>query len=650
MEHANNKFENGREHWGSRIGLILAMAGNAIGLGNFLRFPTQAASNGGGAFMIPYFIALLLLGIPLMWIEWAIGRYGGCLGHGTLPGVFHKIVRRPWAKYVGVLGLLLSFFISVYYVFIESWTLAYAYFSITGKYSHIGKFPAEQRTYEMNRFLSEFQGITPKVKLHKNVTQEQINFVRSKTDISEIPKELLYNENSHGNFNEINQNLYNKADIPYIEVSLAPKYFQDYSITYLFFFITSIINFYFLYKGLNAGIEQLAKIGMPILFGFAILLTARVITFGNPLGSNWSVADGFNFLWSPDFSKLSQASVWLAAAGQIFFTLSLGTGAIQTYASYLNKKDDIVLTGLATSAMNEFAEVILGGSIAIPAAVAFFGPAATVEIAKSGAFNLGFQSLPIIFTQITFGNVFGFLWFSLLFIAGITSSVALLYPTISFLKDELKLSHAKAVTIVGILYFVLAHGPVLFISRGVLDEIDYWAGTFFLVVLAIIETIIFIWGLSPLNAWKEMHYGAEINIPKFYLFIMKYITPLYISIIFIAWAYQNGWQTLIMENVKVLDKPYIWLTRLVMLLVVAVFMYLIHIRFKSEDPNESLFYPFILVGIPLIIHIASYPGLLAIKSDALIFLVSSWLFVLLLVIFASYKILTSNRHYDKSNT
>ena len=79
-----------REKWGSKLGIILAVAGSAIGLGNFLRFPVQAARNGGGAFMIPYFIALFLLGIPLMWIEWTIGRFGGGFGHSTAPGMFHN--------------------------------------------------------------------------------------------------------------------------------------------------------------------------------------------------------------------------------------------------------------------------------------------------------------------------------------------------------------------------------------------------------------------------------------------------------------------------------------------------------------------------------------------------------------------------------
>src|SRR5512136_3210327 len=127
-----------RETWGSRLGIILAVAGSAIGLGNFLRFPVQVASNGGGAFMIPYFISLFLLGIPLMWIEWTLGRYGGGFGHGTAPGIFHNLWNKNrFIKYFGVIGIFGPLVIFIYYTYIESWTLAYSFFALTGKYSSL---------------------------------------------------------------------------------------------------------------------------------------------------------------------------------------------------------------------------------------------------------------------------------------------------------------------------------------------------------------------------------------------------------------------------------------------------------------------------------------------------------------------------------
>ena len=93
----------------------------------------------------------------------------------------------------------------------------------------------------------------------------------------------------------------------------------------------------------------------------------------NPAIPENSVWNGFGFIWNPNFKLLSNPSIWLAAAGQIFFTLSVGMGTIHAYASYLKPKDDIALSGLTTAATNEFAEVVLGAAIAIPVAVAYFG-------------------------------------------------------------------------------------------------------------------------------------------------------------------------------------------------------------------------------------------------------------------------------------
>ncbi len=142
-----------REQWGTRIGLILAVAGNAVGLGNFLRFPVQAAQNGGGAFMIPYFIFFLLLGIPLMWIEWGIGRHGGKFKHGSAPGMFDVLWKHKLSKYLGSFGLFISLTILIYYTYIESWTLGFSIFSILGFFSN-------ETVQTMPNFLSSYQGIT----------------------------------------------------------------------------------------------------------------------------------------------------------------------------------------------------------------------------------------------------------------------------------------------------------------------------------------------------------------------------------------------------------------------------------------------------------------------------------------------------------
>jgi hypothetical protein len=118
--------------WGTRLGIILAVAGSAVGLGNFLRFPGNAAANGGGAFMIPYFISFLLLGIPIGWAEWAMGRYGGRKGFHSTPAIMGVWGKGPVARYMGAFGVLVPLVIYFYYVVIESWCLRYAIAYATG--------------------------------------------------------------------------------------------------------------------------------------------------------------------------------------------------------------------------------------------------------------------------------------------------------------------------------------------------------------------------------------------------------------------------------------------------------------------------------------------------------------------------------------
>lgn len=255
-----------REQWGTRIGLILAMAGNAIGLGNFLRFPVQVAENGGGAFMIPYFIAFVILGIPLMWVEWGLGRYGGKHGHGTAPAVFDILWKNKFAKYIGVLGILLPLAILTYYTYIASWTLSYSFSSL------LGQFPTAET-------------------------------LASAGSASEVLKPY----SSHlGN---------------YIGDVDDSNFFKPSGTTLGFYFFTLIFALFVLSKGIKSGIEKLNKICIPVLFFIALILFIRIITFTSPDGSGATVLDGFAFVWNPDFSGLTNPDVWLAATGQIFFTL-----------------------------------------------------------------------------------------------------------------------------------------------------------------------------------------------------------------------------------------------------------------------------------------------------------------------------------------
>jgi SNF family Na+-dependent transporter len=510
-----------RQAWGTRLGIIMAVAGSAIGLGNFLRFPVQAASNGGGAFMIPYFISLFLLGIPLMWIEWTLGRFGGGFGHGTAPGIFHTMwEKNRFIKYFGVIGIFGPLIILSYYTYIESWTLAYSVFALTGKYAGASTQEA------MKAFLASYQGLG------------------------------------------------------------GGKIWP----AYIFFIITFAANIGVIYYGIKGGIEKLCNIALPFLFIFGIVLMARVLTLGTPDMSKptWNLANGLGFLWNPDFSALKSAKVWLAAAGQIFFTLSVGIGVILTYASYLKKGDDVVLSGLSAVGTNELAEVVIGGSIIIPAAFVFFGPVDIKAVAQSGAFNLGFVTMPLIFNKIFLGALFGFAWFFLLFLAGITSSISLAQPAVAFLEDEFDISRGKAVAIFGAASFLLCQPAIFFLGRGVVNELDFWGGTFCLVLFATVETILFAWVFGMEKAWEEIHHGADMRVPGVYKFIIKYVTPLFLILILGFWFFQEGVPTIMMKGIANADKPFVLGTRIFLMAIFAALAVMVKVAWKRKRDREAL--------------------------------------------------------------
>jgi neurotransmitter:Na+ symporter, NSS family len=511
-----------REHWGTRIGLILAMAGNAVGLGNFLRFPVQAANNGGGTFMIPYFISFILLGIPMMWMEWGIGRYGGRFGHGTIPGMFDKLWRNPIAKYLGVLGLVMPLIVFVYYTVIVGWLLGFAFFSVTGAYFGLD-------ADGVRGFLGSFQNI--------------------------------HDTSLHGGW-----------------------------VGYLFFGITLTVVVWVLSRGISGGIEKLALYGMPILFLFAVLLMVRVLTL--PATEVGSPSAGLAFIWTPVWSELGNARVWLAAAGQVFFTLSLGMGTIQTYSSFLSKQDDVALTGLTTASTNEFAEVVLGGTIAIPAAVTFFGVAGATAIAAGGSFDLGIVAMGVVFQNLPGGQAVGqllaFMWFFLLFIAGITSSVALASPAMAFMQEEFGITRRKVALGVGAVALVLGLANIWWLAYGFLGEWDYWAGTFGLVVFAFVEVWIIRLAFGVDRFWEELHLGADMRIPLFFKFVIKWVTPLFLTGLLVWWFYTEAWPILLMEEVPAENVGVVWLSRLLMIALLVIGCVLIRMAWARKEARGEL--------------------------------------------------------------
>ncbi|OWY20185.1 sodium:calcium symporter [Sphingobacteriales bacterium UPWRP_1] len=495
-----------KESWGSRVGLVLAMAGNAVGLGNFLRFPVQAIQNGGGAFIIPYFVCFLLMGIPLLWIEWSSGRFGGKWGHHSTPFILDSMDKRSFWKYIGVFGIFTNLAVAAYYCYLESWTLSYMYHSLAG--SFMG-----QSADTVSQFFIDY-------------------------------------------------------------VSLVHGYEPV-----LFWLVCLVMNTWILSRGLSGGVEKAAKIGMPLLILFGILLAIKGVTL--KAGSEGAVYDGItglNFLWTPDFSTIWTPKVWLAAAGQIFFTLSVGMGSIQCYASYVRSKDDIALNAMSAGWMNEFVEVVLGSSILIPIAIGYLGIDTVIEMTKNGGLGLGFRTLPYLFTQWgpLLSAMAGFAWFCLLFFAGITSSLAMGTPCMGFMQDEFGWSRSKSAWAFGAAILVLGLPTVLFFNEGVFDEYDYWAGTVSLVVFALFETILFAWVFGIDKGWHEINQGADIKIPVFFKYVIKYVTPVFLGAVFI------GSLPDLAKKIIDVSNPYVVGARLLLLGVFLGVSYLVYIAYKKR--------------------------------------------------------------------
>lgn len=521
-----------RETWGTRLGVILAVAGSAVGLGNFLRFPGRAALYGGGAFMIPYFISLLILGIPICWLEWTLGRHGGRHGFNSAPGLFFVVWRHRASQVFGALAVLIPVVIYMYYVFIESWCLGYAWDYLVGNIDP-GTDPSQFAAYFSNRFNA---------------------YVGAGADGA-----LL------------------RGDSPII-VALV---------------VCFGLNFLLIYGGVSKGIERFCTYAMPALIVAALIVLVRVLTLGtpNPALPEQNVLNGLGFMWNPKptaggglFSALADPQVWLEAAGQVFFTLSVGFGIILTYASYLKPADDVNLSGLTASSTNEFCEVCLGGLITIPAAFVFFGAAPLATVAGS-SIGLGFHAVPVVFQYLPFGNFFGFLWFGLLFLAAVTSSISMLQPAIAFFEEGFGLSRHVAMAALGLITAMGALIVVYFTKDGVaLDVMDFWVGSAMLIVLALFEVLLFAWVVGAERGIREANRSSDLRIPAWFAIVFRYVCPTYLLIILGAFTYQK-----LPDQVRaIVDRPAALLTASFILVVFLFFLLLTRLAARRWERERRL--------------------------------------------------------------
>lgn len=447
----------GKAQFGSRIGLIAATVGSAVGLGNVWRFPAEAQSNGGAAFLLIYIACVALLGIPVMLAEFALGRGTG----RDAVDSFKKLAPRKHWWVAGGIATLASYLILSFYLVVAGWTLEYFWQSITGElYSDLGT-----------------QGMA-------------------------------------GSFKEKMSH--------YISGSWEPL-LASYAIIG--------VNIFVLLKGVQKGIEKMSNILMPALFVLLVLFCIASLTLPK-------APEGLRYFFNPDFSKITTETV-LNALGQAFFSLSLGMGILITYSAYYPKKTNLIGTATTVSVL-DLGVAVLMGMIIFPAVMSFGLDGESLE----GA-TLVFVTLPEVFASMPFTRFWSALFFLLLLVAAVTSTISLAEVSVAFVSERLKTSRKKACMIVMLPLIglsslcSLSQGPLSHIkiySRNIFDFLDTVATNLMLPSAAILTCIFLGWIVPRHFLHNEFTNKGKINktISKFIIAIIRYAAPILIGVILIA--------------------------------------------------------------------------------------------------------------------
>lgn len=441
-------MSDNRENWSARSGFIIAAIGSAVGLGNIWRFPYVAYENGGGAFLIPYLIALLTAGLPLLFLDYSVGHRS----NGSPPKAYKKLFKG--GETLGWWQVCVCLIIGLYYAGVLTWAGSYVYFSI-----------------------GQMWGTDPEKFFFSN----------------------------------------------YLQTSSASNF--DFSfIGHLFWPLVGVwgIVLAILYGGVKKGVELSNKIFMPLL---VILFSILVIQALRLPGA----VDGLNAFFTPNWTAMMDYKVWLAAYGHIFFSLSVGFGIMVTYASYLKPKTNLTGAGLIVGFANSSFEILAG--IGVFAALGFMAHAAgtSVEDVVSGGIGLAFIAFPKLISSLGAGaDLFGFLFFMSLFVAGITSMVSILEVPIAALQDKLKWDRKKAVTIVGVGTGVIS--IFLFSSTNAIklvDIIDHFINNIGIVFGALISIIMVSWFKRALMKELEQHINgiSTVKLGRTWEFTLTVITP-----------------------------------------------------------------------------------------------------------------------------
>lgn len=434
-----------RDQWGSKLGFIISAIGSAVGLGNIWRFPYVAYSNGGGAFLIPYFFAIFTAGIPLLILEYGMGhKY-----KGSTPLAMAR-VNKKW-EWLGWWPTISAFIILCYYSMILSWAINYLRFSFTRGWGN-----------DSNSFF-------------------------------------------HNDFLHLTSSPFDFGGIVWpIFIGIA---------------IIWLINWTICYKGIKGGIEKVNKVLLPMLIIIMVVIAIRGVTLEG-------ASLGLNTLFTPDWSKVLEPKVWIAAYGQVFFSLSLAMGIMITYSSYLPKETDINNSAFMTAFANCGFEFLC--AIAVFGILGYMANVQGVsvsEVASSGV-GLAFIVFPEVFSAMgSWGIILGVLFFACLIFAGITSTVSLTEAVSAPFVDKFGWKRNKVITVFCLIGFstslLFASGAGLYL----LDIIDNFINNYGIVVVGLLEVTLVGWILKPYIIREHTNDISYFRIGKWWDVTVKYLTP-----------------------------------------------------------------------------------------------------------------------------
>ncbi len=448
-----------RSLWGSKVGFLLAAIGSAVGLGNIWRFGYMAYENGGGAFLVPYTVALLLAGIPLMILEYALGHR-----EKASPPLAFARVNPLWEPLGWWMPVVAFFGINLFYATVIGWCMNYFAFSLNLSWG------ADTSDFFFNTFLQVSDG--------------------GPFDLGGIRFPILIGT-----------------------------------------ILTWVICWFICYREVSHGIEKASMIFMPLLFVLTLVLVGWSLKLPGAIDAIK------NHYLHCDFSKISLTTeagrnVWVAAFGQIFFTLSLGFGIMITYASYLPKKTDIVGNALTTCILNCLYSFITG--FAVFGTIGYMAQAKGVDFSEAiaGGPGLAFVVYPEAINQLPAGNrIFGALFFLVLIVAGLSSAISLTEAFSCSICDKFNISRKKATSLICGLGLL---GSIVFCTRAgllILDIVDHFINNYALIIGGILECMLIGWVLKSGVMRRHVNSVSTVKLPVVWDILIRFFTPVMLLII-----------------------------------------------------------------------------------------------------------------------